>query len=174
MTDPGKAEPTPTPRPQRFRLNIASLITIVLMLGLWLGWFARTARIQREAVAAITKARGQVLYDWQWRNGRPVPRGKKPWAPQWLVNAFGIDCFGNVVSVLIPHPSESDLSHIGNLDQLRALVITEKLELTDTGLTHLKRLKNLRFLDLRGATSSGHSVRKLEPALPYLVINSGY
>ncbi len=173
MTDHGNSEPDSTPRRQRFRFNIASLILVVLMLGLWLAWFARTARTQREAVAAITKAHGQILYDWQWRNGH-FPRGTKPLAPRWLVDAFGIDCFGNVAYVSIPHPSDTELTHISNLDQLRTLVITDTLELTDTGLARLKRLKNLRTLDLRGGVSSHRSVRELEQTLPYLVVNLGY
>ena len=138
MTHHDNPEPNSTPQRQRFRFNIASLVLVVFMLGLWLAWFARSARTQREALAAITKAHGQVLYDWQWRNGHWVPSGKKPSVPQWLVDAFGIDCFGSVTYVSIPHPSESELSHIGNLDQLRTLVITDQLELTDTGLAQLK------------------------------------
>src|SRR5271157_4589234 len=99
MTHHTKPEPTSTPGRQRFRFNIASLVLMLLMLGLWLGWFTRSARIQREAVAAITKAHGQVLYDWEWQDGHWGLRAKKPWAPQWLVNAFGIDCFGDVAYV---------------------------------------------------------------------------
>ncbi len=175
MTHHTEPEPTSTPQRQRFRFNIASLVLVVLMLGLWLGWFTRSARIQREAVAAITKARGQVLYDWQWRNGH--------WASQRqeaLGSAMARGCIRNrllsasVAYVSIPHPSESELSHIGNLGQLRALVITDTLELTDTGLAQLKRLKNLRTLDLRGGVSSHRSVRELEQTLPYLVVNLGY
>jgi hypothetical protein len=69
MTDHAKPDPASAPGRQRLRFNIASLILLVLMFGLWLAWFTRSARIQHEAVAAITKAHGQVLYDWQWRNG---------------------------------------------------------------------------------------------------------
>ncbi len=154
-------------------MSIASLITLVLVLGLWLGWFVRSARFQRDAVAAITKAKGEVLYDWECRNGHWIPHGT-PWAPRWLVDAIGVDHFGNVVYVRIPGPSEAELSHIGNLVQLRTLVITNKLDLTDSGLAHLKRLKNLRTLELRGVSRSGRSVRELEPTMPYLVINLGY
>ena len=174
MTDQDESEPARAQGRQRFRFNLASLILVVFMLGLWLAWFAKTARTQRAAVAAITKAHGQIFYDWQWRNGHWIPGGKKPSAPQWLVDAFGIDCFGSVTYVSIPNPSESDLSHIGNLDQLRTLAITGTLELTDTGVVQLKRLKNLRTLDLQGGVSSHRSVRELEQALPYLVVNLGY
>ena len=33
------------------------MIVLVLVLGGWLGWIARSARIQREVLAAIRKAR---------------------------------------------------------------------------------------------------------------------
>ncbi len=170
MSDHDNPAAASKPRRQQPRLSIASLITLVLVLGLWLGWFVRSARIQREAVAAITKAHGEVLYDWECRNGHWVPHGA-PWGPRWLVNAIGVDHFGNVTFVRIPGPSEADLSHIGNLVQLRTLVITDKLDLTDAGLAHLKRLKNLRTLDFRGVWTSARSVRELERALPYLIID---
>jgi len=41
---------------------------MVLVLGAWLGWFVRNARIQHDAVAAVERAGGSVAYDIDWRN----------------------------------------------------------------------------------------------------------
>jgi hypothetical protein len=46
---------------QRFlRFSVRGLIVVVLVIGVWLGWLVRSARIQREAVAAIRIAGGNV------------------------------------------------------------------------------------------------------------------
>ncbi len=46
---------------QRYlRLSVRSLIVVVVLIGATLGWIARSARLQREAVAAILKAGGHV------------------------------------------------------------------------------------------------------------------
>ncbi len=47
------------------RFSVRGLIIVVLLIGGWLGWIVRGARIQREAVAAIIKERGLIEYDWE-------------------------------------------------------------------------------------------------------------
>jgi hypothetical protein len=42
-------------------------MVLVLVIGALLGWMARRARVQREAVAAIQKAGGMVGYNWEWK-----------------------------------------------------------------------------------------------------------
>jgi hypothetical protein len=41
------------------------LIVLVLVIGGGLGWVVREAHMQRDAVAAVVKAGGTVLYDWR-------------------------------------------------------------------------------------------------------------
>ena len=90
----------PVSRPWRrfLRFSVRGLIVLVLVIGAGLGWLVRSARIQREAVAAIKKAGGSVNYDWEWSNGKTIPEGK-PWAPRgsWIV--IGVDYFGHVTAV---------------------------------------------------------------------------
>ena len=103
------------------------------MIGGWLGWLVRGSRIQREAVAAIVKAGGNVAYDWQWKNSGAI-QGGTPWAPRWLVDMFGVDYFGHVAVVALPSDSDDELSHVGNLGHLQYLVIQSPGILTDAGL----------------------------------------
>jgi hypothetical protein len=65
----------PISRPWRrfVRFSVRGMIVVVLLVGGWLGWIVRCARIQREAVAAITKSGGLVDYNWEWENQVPVP-----------------------------------------------------------------------------------------------------
>jgi hypothetical protein len=60
-------------RQRRFlRISVRGLIVLVLAFGVGFGWFVRSARIKRDAVAAITKADGSFQYDWEWSNGKRV------------------------------------------------------------------------------------------------------
>ncbi len=59
------------------RLSVRGLIVLVLLIGAWLGWVVRSARIQRQSVAAIQAAGGRVMYDWQWKAGRKISGGKR-------------------------------------------------------------------------------------------------
>ncbi len=62
-------QPLPASRQHRFRFRVRDLILLVLVFGASLGWMVRSARIQRDAVAAIESAGGSVYYDWQWTPG---------------------------------------------------------------------------------------------------------
>jgi len=122
---------------------------LVLLWGCALGWAVHRARIQRNAVAAIEKANGIVLYDWQWKNERYVKNGQ-PLEPKWLVDCIGLDYFGHVSYVSFGEgSSDAELVHVGRLTQLDQLVING-LPVTNDGLSHLKGLANLRRLILVG------------------------
>ena len=75
MTD--QAKPASRPRRRFLRFSVRGMIMLVLVIGGWLGRTARVARIQREAVAAIRKADGEISYDWEWKSGA-AHSGKRP------------------------------------------------------------------------------------------------
>ena len=56
MTD--QAKPVSRPWRRFLRFSVRGMIVLVLVIGGWLGWIVRSARIQREAVAAIEKSAG--------------------------------------------------------------------------------------------------------------------
>jgi hypothetical protein len=88
-------------RPWRrfLRFSVRGLIVVALAVGGWLGcWQVRSARIQREAVAAVRNAGGSVAYNWEPANGKPIA-GATPWAPRKFVDLLGIDYFGHVTHV---------------------------------------------------------------------------
>src|SRR5271167_2173291 len=90
----------PASRPWRrfLRFSVRGLIVVVLVIGAWLGWLVRSARIQREAVAAIERAGGNVTFDSGWTENT-TNRPREPWAPEWLVDQIGIDYFAHVCAV---------------------------------------------------------------------------
>ena len=116
------AQPIGTSRRRWLRISVRGLIILVLVIGGWLGWAVHNARIQREAVAAVERAGGEVMYDWQWQYNAPA-RGR-PWAPRWLVDRVGIDYFGHVTLVNLVHRGsevESAIRHVSRLGRLQEL-----------------------------------------------------
>jgi len=150
---------------------VRGLIVIVLVIGGWLGWIVRGARIQREAVAAIQQVGGSVSYEWQWRNGQYVD-GTDPCAPRWVVNRLGFDYLGSVTEVCNgnaegdvvlakvgmlhrletlnmewSHATDAGLACITGLDSLKQCFLSNT-NVTDAGLVNLQGLVNLEELDL--------------------------
>ncbi len=141
-------QPSPKSRRYRLRLSVRALMILLLVVGGGLGWIVRNARVQREAVAVIKKAGGSVRYDWERKNGKPIPNAG-PWAPSWLVNYIGVDYFGNVVSASLREwGSDTELVHLAQLTRLERLSFIGCIYVTDTGLANLKGLTGLRALDL--------------------------
>ena len=183
--------PLPASRRRWLRISVRALLLLVLLIGCWLGWMVRAARIQREAVATIQRAGGSVLYDWEWENGYPKNDG--PWAPNWLVDRLGIDYFGSVVHVefnvfgtygmttsenagfdatrLRSYRQRFDaaLAHVGRLRRLQELELSTS-EVTDAGLKHLMGLTSLKKLDLENTNVTDAGVQELQKALPKLEI----
>jgi hypothetical protein len=85
-----QANLSPHPGRRFRRLSVRGLIVLVMVIGGGTGWYIRSARLQREAVAAIEKVGGAVSYDWQWKSGKYSSRSA-PWVPNWLVEHVGID-----------------------------------------------------------------------------------
>jgi internalin A len=185
-------EPVSRPWRRFLRFSVRGMIVLVLVIGGWLGWIVRSARIQREAVTAIKKAGGEVWYDWQWHNGRKFPG--KPWAPEWLIRAIGGDYFGRVAGVrysrratqcylallveIRKHPRHPDYTppysrvRVPGYDgtftaDLKSLGDLTDLDLsstdvTDDGLANLAGLTNLVTLNLEGTQITDAGLINLE------------
>jgi hypothetical protein len=131
------------------RLSVRGLIVLVLVIGAGLGWVVRSARIQREAVAAIEKVGGGVIYDWEWKNGDYIWSGK-PWPPKWLMERIGVDYFGQVVVVYSRknnRMSDAEMVYVGHLAGLVSLSLSGS-SATDFGLANLRGLTDLQELEL--------------------------
>lgn len=83
----------------RLRLSVRGLMVLVLVLGGGIGWVVNRARVQREAVAAIRRAGGQVRYDEKFLS-YDKELGGPSWK-KWLVVHLGIDYFENATEVPI-------------------------------------------------------------------------
>ena len=78
--------------------SVRGLIALVLVIGLGLGWIVRNAHIQRDAVAAIRKAGGEVWYDFDPKDQVFAWYELSGWKKQ-IGESIGIDYVAHVVCV---------------------------------------------------------------------------
>lgn len=116
-----RAEPQKTvDRPgRRWRYRLRALLLLVLLASIGMSWFAarmHRARRQREAVAAIEKSGGCVIY--YHEEGTPFPFSRMPpRGPLWLRRLLGDDFFRTVLEARVT--SDADFQHLKQLDQLK-------------------------------------------------------
>jgi internalin A len=146
-------------RRRPLRLSVRALMALILILGGLYGWIVHRAHIQRDAVAAVRHAGGEVIYDLVFPHGHPIKQSmgttynpgfssSAPWAPKWLVGRVGIDYFANVIQVSFDRPiTDADLAHVGRFYRLQRLYLAPS-SVTDAGLAHLEGLTELHFLHL--------------------------
>ena len=122
----------------------------MLVIGAGLGWILRSARIQREAVAAVKAAGGWVEYDWEWSNGESIAGGA-PSAPRWLIGLDGIDQLGHGTALWLHASADAGgaVVHAKRLTRLQSASFIQS-SLSDNGLAHLKDLAELANLDVSG------------------------
>jgi internalin A len=161
-------------RPWRryLRFSVRGLIVLVLVIGLGLGWIVRSARIQRDAVAAIERAGGDVAYDSEWEYAKSI-QAAKPRPPRWLVELLGVDFFGHVTNVSGLIATDTSIVHVGSLSELEGLSLAGS-PIGDNGAAHLQGLTKLRSLELRGTNITDVGLKHLKglTTLSYLGLNS--
>jgi hypothetical protein len=156
---------------RRPSLGLRESMLLVLCLGLWLGWQARLARQQREAVAAIEEYGGFVRFDWESVDGKPVP-GAAPRAPGWLRRAIGDHYFQEVAEVnmvystdrrgmpaLTPRQSDALMANLTAFPRLRHLYIGGELA-TDRAMDTIGGLAELETLMMWEARVTDAGVAK--------------
>jgi internalin A len=130
------------PRKRLRGLSIRMLMLVVLVVGGGLGWICHRARVQREAVAAIRAAGGDVAFDWQWDPASSKPMSGSP-NPGWLRRQLGPGFFEEVLVVTVLEADDSLMIHVGRFHHLQRLGIFGG-NVTDSGLAPIE---NLHFLD---------------------------
>ena len=154
-------QPLPATRRHSFRISVRGLIVLVLAAGGWLGWIANSAE-SSEAVAAIRRAGGGVVYEWRYPGGDFDPKESTVW-PEWILARFGEDYFYDVAEVNLfgKMAPDDDLSTrdrrriaaaLAQIGYLRRLVILnlQGTDADDHALAGLRQLTRLRYLDLNG------------------------
>ena len=128
-------------KPARFQFSLKTLLLVVLLVSLPLSWLAFVrARVQRqrELLAPIQ------LFD-------PTPY----WGAGYI-NSLSFP--GN------PSPTDDDLSHVVVFTGLRFLFLDDCAEVTDAGLVHICKLKNLEYLKITGTQITPQGIEDLKRA----------
>ena len=165
------------PRRRWFQFSLRSFLVLVTILGIWLGFLARGAKRQAEAITAIKAHGGWCYYDFQVRD--PFTESFDPyaksWVPEWLLNRLGEDLFHDVEAVSMvynsdpgkrpdkSHGTADALRHLDALPDLRALYLP-RTKATDEDMRHIGELRELEVLQLfdalrvtdAGASHFGH------------------
>ncbi|SIO06832.1 Leucine Rich repeat-containing protein [Singulisphaera sp. GP187] len=135
------------PKPRRLTLSIRTVLLLVLVTAILIGWRSNRANQQRRTVALIKAAGGEVEYDYQYVNDT------KPWAPAWLRGLFGDEYFQEVVYVYFMSPQQrptaATMTAFEALNRLKKLYIQDSSQI-GAGLIHLRGISHVESLDLEG------------------------
>ena len=115
-------------------------------------------REQHEAVEAIRKLGGEVTYDYEDADTFVT----SPW-PAWLRERLGVDLLANVTGAIFFTTDKSEvgdavLEHLKGLTQLQWLYL-DGTAVSDAGLVHLKGLSQLKELVAKGHQGQRHRAR---------------
>lgn len=135
------------------RLNLATLLALVAVIGGSTGWYIREVRVQRRTVQALREAGATVLYDWQWDPHSPViRRGELSGWRRLVADRFGPDAVASVTAVSFPIrfrevlPDEQ-MELVGRLGSLRLLGLGAP-PASPRGAAQIGRLERLEVFHL--------------------------
>ena len=135
------------PKPKRlwYQFSLRTLLVLLTVFCVWLGWTAHRVSKQQKAVRWVQEIGGTVNYDFQLDEQGDFIKDAEPPGAHWLRARIGMDWFADVVKVELYGAQVTDLSPLSNLPELRRLSLG-KMPITD--LSPFANLKNLELLYL--------------------------
>lgn len=138
-----------------WRFNLRSFVAALTVLAVLLGWHARQAAIQRNAVRWVEEHDGYVIYRYEHEatiDPLDMPTASivipDPPIPEWVLHLMDIHFFSDVVEV---HLFSRDLEELSPLYVLR----------------------DLTYLDVSRTSISKEEVEELKEALPACEVDVG-
>jgi hypothetical protein len=160
------------PKLRWYQFSLRTLLVFMTLCAVACSWLAvkvQQAKRQREAVDAIQKLGGGVIYDYDVY-GKP-----KPQPPPWLRYLLGDDFFANIggVSFRNTQVTDAELEMLKGLTQVHQLYVNSP-QVTDAGLETLKGLTQLQGLCLNNTqvTDAGLETLKGLTQLQLLWLNN--
>ena len=148
---------TTQPKRRFFRYSLRTLMLLVTVFCIWMGIVTKRARDQKYAVEAIRELGGVVFYEHQTIPFVFVGIGRSPPGfnivepgPKWLRRFIGDEYFFTVSGVNLGELKIDDasLAEIKRLTNVKTLDL-RNTQVTDIGLKHLKGWTDLTSLNLR-------------------------
>lgn len=139
---------TTPPKKRWLRLSLRTLLVVVTVLCVVLGWKVRQVCRQKEALAWVAEHNGTVGFDYQknWLEDSPDIFGTPP-GPRWLHELIGVDYFIKPTIVVVSDGDLEDLGPLADLPSLQWLVVESYSPVGD--LSPLTNLQELQKLELR-------------------------
>ncbi len=148
---------SPNTKRRWFQFSLRALLVLVLLVSVGMSWFAvrmEKARRQKEAVEAIRKAGGGVVYDYE---------PSEPLAPKWARALLGDDFFFDVFAVesWSGDFGDDEAIYLKRLTNLEVLFL-KGAQITDAGLANIKELANLESVHLSDTQVTGSGIKHLQ------------
>ena len=158
-----------TTKPRRwFRFRLRTLLVMITLLSVplgWVGWELDQRRREQATIVWVEEMGGSVGYDYEDATNNSTPPG-----PAWLREIVGIDFLSDVDQVNCSGVTALvDVSHLDTLTELRWLFLDRT---SVRNLTPLATLKNLAYLSLYETPISEEDLAKLNAAQPHCLILS--
>jgi hypothetical protein len=138
-----------------YQYTLRTLLTFTTLCAFGCSWLAvkmRQAQREREAGAAIEQAGGMVLWS-------------EPSDPKWLRCLVGDSLFVHVDGADLSGTDISDaglLEHVCGLAKLNGLGLSNCRKVTDVGIRHICRMRQLHFLNLTDTQATDACVEELD------------
>lgn len=146
-----------------FRFSLRTFLVVSTLAGVWLAFHISGTQQQKVAVEGVLQFGGWVYYDYHFPGGKFDPVMVDPNAsseiPRPLLDAFGVDCFHNVVAVNLSYGVRDGKTVIN-------------ARYTDEAMVYLEDLPHLRMLSLDYGQANEESMKHLAGAkrMEYLSI----
>lgn len=151
-----------------FRFSLKTLLSVMLIAMIGMGWFRwrmDRAKERKAAVEFVRSVGGWVWYDYEAdESGMPRADGE-PSGPEWWREFVGEDFDHDVIGVSSWYGFyglvDSDMEKLQCLTELKFLNLRHA-EITDAGMVHLEGMTNLRVLTLDDTQVTDEGLRHLE------------
>jgi hypothetical protein len=148
-----------------FRFSLATLLTVVTVGCLALGFIANRAQNQRRATTMVERCGGWVLYESDPGTDNPGPTRNLP-GPRWLRELLGIDYLANVkevegISFSPSNGCEPDLTLLKGTPRLKHLTMVGGLRISEGEYRTLERLPSLRGIGAQWCEVSASDLEHL-------------
>lgn len=145
------------PKRRWFRFSMRTLLIVMTLLCVGIGWKMNQVRNLRRAVAEAQRLGATISY---FHELDATTSPAEPPGPKWLRRIFGDDFFEEVDQIQIYNDQANDdtLALIAKLPRIRSLIVRSNA-FTDKGLASLAGASELETLELTSAnvTASGYA-----------------
>jgi Leucine Rich repeat len=145
-----------------FRFRLLTLLVLVSIYALWLGFVSHKAGLQRDAVSALRNRGFGVAYDYQMPSLWNPQIQATPFGPKWLHDVIGDDYFQSVAFVTSGNPvTKEDMTHIAAFPELERLILWDCPTITGEDLQGFPHFSKLVTLALSNSSLTDNDLAQL-------------